>query len=84
MTDVIKVVELQTVQAALELCFGVVKAGAVQPQFGGDEDVFPLDAARANGAADLLFDEVGGSGVDMAVAADNGIRDDAFAFFGGA
>ena len=82
MTDVIKVVELQTVQAALELCFGDVVAGAVQPQFGGDEDL--LDAARAEGVADLFFIEAGGSSVDMAVTADNGIRDDAFAFFGGA
>ena len=79
----VEVVELQTVQAALELCFSGVVAGAVQPQFGGDEDVFPLDAARANGVTDLLFVEVGGSGINVAVAADNGIRDDAFAFFGG-
>ena len=32
----------------------------------------------------MFFIEAGGSSVDMAVAADNGIRDDAFAFFGGA
>ena len=79
----VEVVELQTVQAALELCFGGIVAGAVQPQFGGDEDVFPLDAARADGTADLFFVEVGGSGVDVAVATGNGIRDDAFAFFRG-
>ena len=79
----VEVVKLQTVQAALELCFGGIVAGAVQPQFGGDEDVFPLDTARTDGAADLFFVEVGGSGVDVAVAAGDGIYDDAFAFFRG-
>ena len=79
----VEVVEAQTPQRGVERLLGVLLAGVLYPQLGGDEQLPVGDAAGGDGAADGFLVAVGGSGVEVAVAGGQGACDGLLGLFGG-
>ena len=76
------VVKAQFVQRGLERGPGALIAGVLYPQLGGDEQLLAGNAAFADGRAHGLLIEVGGSGVDEAIAHLQRLADRALAHSG--
>jgi hypothetical protein len=72
----VEVVQAELGQRRLEGALGVLLGGRVlDPQLGGDEQLFSGDAAVLDGAADGLLVLVRGGGVEQSVAGGEGVGD---------
>src|SRR4051794_6635297 len=71
----VDMLEAEPLQRPVEAPTGSVLAGVGDPQLRGDEEFVARDAAGGDGAADGLFVDVRGGGVDVAVAGGEGVGD---------
>jgi len=78
----VEVIELQPFQGIFEGLPGTLITVSLDPQFGGDEQLFPRHAAAFDAPADGLFIEVRSGGIDMPIAGLDGVHHAAFAFGG--
>ena len=70
----IEIVESQFFHGGAQGFPGAFVAGILHPELGGDEEIFPGHAAFLQGRAHGFFVEIGGSRVDEAVAARDGVQ----------
>ena len=79
----VEVVEAEALQRGAERLLGVLLAGVLHPQLGGDEQLPAGDAAGGDGAADGCLVAVRGGGVEVAVAGGQCAGDGLLGFLGG-
>src|SRR3954447_3157934 len=78
----VDVVQPEPLQRGVEGAPGVL-ARCLDPQLGGDKELFARDAAGGDGAADGVLVGVGGGGVDVPVAGGQGVADGLLGLLGG-
>ena len=71
----VDVPQAQFVQGGLNACLGGPIAVVLKPEFAGDENLFPGDAALPHGLPHFGLVEVGGGGVNVAVTDLQGLPD---------
>jgi hypothetical protein len=79
----VEVVEAESDQRPLEGSLGAVLAAVLDPQLGGDEQLVPTDAAGGDCPADGRFVPVRLGGVEVAVAAGEGVGGGLLGLVGG-
>ena len=70
----IEIVESQFFHGGAQGLLGSFVAGVLHPELGGDEEILPGHAALLQGRTHGFFVEIGGSCVDEAVAARDGVQ----------
>jgi len=78
----IQVVQLQPLHRALEGRFGAFEAGVLDPQLGGDKQIFAGHAAAFDRVADGHFVAIRRRGVNQPIARADSVDDASFALLG--
>jgi hypothetical protein len=78
----VEVVQADALQRRVEGPCGVLLAGVLKPQLGGDEQLLAGNAALGDSAANGLLVAVGGGGVEQPVPGGEGVDDDLLGLLG--
>ena len=78
----IQILQLQPLQRSFKRLLGAFVSGILNPELGGDEQLFSWHTASLDGVADGLFIAISSRGINQTVASAYRFVDASFAFFG--